>query len=630
MAYADLLDDRIVTQTEFTERDLIKLVPGFRWDAANKIWHGPVSWGSCQALRGVFAARLQVGPALQAWYGRELETRVNPCMALRDLLSLPPEGYDPRLRDFQRPGVSFLAYGRRVCLGDDMGTGKTVQAIAALNVLESVGEAVYPALVICPNSVKSGDGWEGHFATWAEGVETFVIKTGVQKAKSFKAAQVAIAQGRRVAIIINWEAARLHSRLAPYGTVRLKRCAQCGGGVEAADMKVSACEVHQKELNQIAFRTVITDEAHKQKDPTSKQTRAAWALQHTAEFRFALTGTPLANHPGDIWGLMHGVAPEDYPTKTKYNDRYCLMSWNTFGGLDIVGVRPDTRDEYFRILDPRFRRMPKELVLPFLPKKTRVRRYADMSAKQKKAYGDIESGMVTRLEDGRLVVTTNNLSRNTRLLQFSSSYATVNDAGDVRLADPSNKVDALMELIDEMGGRSLVVAAESLQLIQIAQARCDKAMRPITWSAITGGQTTDQRDRMKADFMEGRKQVMFLTIKAGGVGLTLVKADTIAFLQRSWSMLENMQTEDRVHRIGAEVHEAITVVDFVAPGTVEVDQIARLYEKAARMEEINRDKELALKSGNLAAVALLEAEYNNILASDLTGSEAISPQEATV
>jgi SNF2 family DNA or RNA helicase len=233
--------------------------------------------------------------------------------------------------------------------------------------------------------------------------------------------------------------------------------------------------------------------------------------------------------------------------------------------------------------------------------------------------------MVTRLENGDIVLTTNNLVQQLRLIQFSSSYAELDGEGHVRLAEPSNKLDVLMEIIEECEGKPIVVCAESRQLIMLAVARLEK--KKITYRTIIGGMTDDQRDAAILDFQEGRARIMLFTIKAGGVGLTMTAADTIVFLQRSWSMLENKQAEDRVHRIGAEVHESIHVIDIVAPDTVEEGQITRLYEKMARLEEIVRDREILRAAGRLADVQALEAEEQLILGTDLSGNDLL-PQGA--
>jgi SNF2 family DNA or RNA helicase len=87
------------------------------------------------------------------------------------------------------------------------------------------------------------------------------------------------------------------------------------------------------------------------------------------------------------------------------------------------------------------------------------------------------------------------------------------------------------------------------------------------------------------------------TYKAGGVGLTMSKANTLIRLQRSWSLVDNMQGEDRVHRIGSEKHESINIIDIVTDGTIEVQQCMRLYDKSQRMEEIVRDREQRIAHG---------------------------------
>lgn len=614
-AEASVEDGLIIVDTEFRDKDRIKLVPGHRWDSKSKSWTFPLAWASCQSLRGVFGEELTVGPLLTSWVGNELETRINPSLALRMVI----EGVDgdPRLREFQKPGVQWLATARHCVLGDEMGTGKTVQVIMALMLIEQLGGWPWPAVFVVPNQTKGSDkspkGWYGEFKTWAPHVRLIVIAgSAAARRKLFAEAEAAIAAGEPVAVIINWELARIHSKLAPYGSVRLKRCPKHGGPKEPIPVmnkktgeqemqpviKETQCEAHPKELNLIDWQTVVVDEAHKMKDPKSKQTRAVWAIQHASEpwYRWSLTGTVIADHPGDLWPIMHGVAPYDYPTKSAYTDRFCLMSWNAFGGLDVIGVRPDTKDEFFRILDPHFRRMTKAVVLKFLPQKVRHQRFAELTPKQMKAYNSMATSMVSFDDQGRPIIATNNLTMNLRLLQYSSASIEVNDEGKPRLTDPSGKLDVMMDLIDE-SEKPLVVCAQSRQLIELACLRLEK--KNIPYEKIVGGLTNDQREVAKANWIAGKAKVFLFTIQAGGTGLDGLQgqADTIVFLQRSWSMLENKQAEDRVHRIGSEVHESVNVIDVIAPGTVEEGQIARLYEKAERLEEINRDREALAAQG---------------------------------
>jgi SNF2 family DNA or RNA helicase len=229
----------------------------------------------------------------------------------------------------------------------------------------------------------------------------------------------------------------------------------------------------------------------------------------------------------------------------------------------------------------------------------------------------MEAQMATRLDDGTVLVSSNNLTLNTRLLQFASSYARLNEAGDVLLHEPSPKIDALMEIVDELGSKPVVVAAQSRQLIELAAARFDKqnakkGERHVEYRLVTGTVTGADRQRSIDDFQAGRAQVMLLTVAAGGVGLTLTAADTIVFLQRSWRMIDNRQAEDRIHRIGAEKHESITVIDFITKDTVEEDQIPKLHEKLRRLQELQRDVDVAEANGDQEAVARLRAEEGQL------------------
>lgn len=587
MPAAELTTDGRIALYDTTPRliDLYKTIPGHRWEEG--AWHYPLSWSTCKALRGIFANELQIGPRLNAWAHDELTRRIRPALELRTATEAP--GLE-HLYPFQRAGVAFLKVAGQALLADEMGTGKTVQSITAVEQLEDA----FPVCVVCPNSMKLT--WEKEWSRWAPSTRVIVISGGAaSKRKRFEEAHEAIKNGERVAIVINWEAVRLHSRVSGYGSIHL-----------------TASEKLSKELNGFEFKSVIVDEAHRMKDPKSKQTRAVWAVQHgdSVRYRFSLTGTPIANQPAELWSLMHGVAPQDFPRKSAFVDRYCLQSWNLFGGLDIVGVRPDTKDEFYSILDPRFRRMPKDLVLPFLPRKVRQVRYVEMGPKQAKAYRELESSMITQLDEGGVVIATNALAQYVRKSQFASAYVEILPDGQIRMSEPSPKLDVLEDILDELGSDAVVVAAESRQLIELAAARLEK--KGITYRMVIGGLTDQQRQAAVDDFQNGHARVMLMTLKAGGVGLTLTRAGVIVFLQRSWSMVDNKQAEDRVHRIGSEIHDKIVVIDMVTSDTVEEDQIPRLHEKIERLQEITRDIEVARANNDQQAVERLAAELGII------------------
>jgi len=598
--HAELVEDRIVVQTLWNEKEQIKRIPGARWNSTTKAWTLSPSWASCVQLRYMFPT-ITYGDGLRALIVAHRRDRVEPSLLLRELSQTDRDV--GRLYPFQRVGVDWLHVAGSALLADEMGTGKTIQVLTLLNELEDA----LPALVICPNSTKFN--WRDEAWKWFPWARSYVINgSAAERAKILKEA----AQDDSALVIINIEAVRGHSRLAPFGSIRLASCPDCGG----QDPRVTAarCEVHPRQLNDIAFRTVVVDEAHRIKDPHAKQTRACWAVGHgkTVTRRLALTGTPIANDPSELWSIGHFVDPVEYPRRSAFVDRYCLLAWGTYGGLEVKGVNPEHKDEFYQILDPRFRRMLKKIVLPQLPPKVRTTRHVELTPKQFKAYREIEESLVTRLEDGSLMVAKDDLVAQIRLLQFSSASMHSTPDG-YRMCDPSPKVDALVEIVEERAGRPFVAAAEHRQLVELAAARLEKLH--VHHGLITGGQSTYERNAILNSFQSGQLSVLLFTLKAGGTGLTMTAADLIVFMQRSWSMVDNVQAEDRVHRIGSEVHESIQVMDLVARGTVEETQVGRLWEKAMRLEEITRDR------ARLAAAGLstheLDDEEQRIMDSNL-------------
>jgi SNF2 family DNA or RNA helicase len=238
-------------------------------------------------------------------------------------------------------------------------------------------------------------------------------------------------------------------------------------------------------------------------------------------------------------------------------------------------------------------------------------------------YDELEEQMFTRTDSGQLLLTTNNLVKNLRLLQIASSSAEVEvipsedplvpDEWKVTLVEPSSKIDILVEVIEENEGRSLVASAMSRQLIELAAARLDKLKIPHV--LITGNVSEyDRRENLQL-FQSGRVKVLLFTSGAGGTGVDMTAADTLVRLQRSWSMLENVQTLGRIDRIGAEVHSSLNVIDVIAPDTVELDQLQKLREKEERFETIVRDR-VALAAAGLDTTGL-DTEYTIMMGSSL-------------
>ena len=572
--------DAITIATEWRFKELCKSIPGAAWSAKEQQWKAPLSWATCLALRSTFKDALQIGPGLADWAQNELVTRVTPANELRDLEDA--EG-DQDLFPHQRAGVAFLATARRALLADEPGLGKTAQTIRALKKLKET-EQVFPALIVCPNTLKKN--WKREFGMWWPDVRVTVITgSAAQRRKQF--------EEDTDVYVINWESLRSHSRLAPYGSVALARCPQCGGHDEK--VTENRCEVHVRELNTIDFKAVVADEIHRSKEPKSKQTRALWAATGDADIRYALTGTPIANNVLDLWSILHWLSPTEWPSKTRWIDRMVDTMLNAFGGMLVIGVKPHMNDEFYAAVHPRMRRMLKARVLPWLPPVMKERRDVEMSTKQAKAYKQMRDLMIAELDGGEALTAPSPLTQTTRLLQFSSSYAEIDVdeiTGEMKalLAEPSCKVDALMDDISsgDFGDDSVAVCAVSRQLIDLLSAAMIKAKIP--HGLITGAQDEDERQKAVDDFQSGKIKWILFTAQAGGVGITLTAARRLVMLQRPWSLVDYKQALDRVHRIGSEIHDSIVIMDYVTEGTIEERVIQVLDSKADNFEQIVRDK----------------------------------------
>jgi SNF2 family DNA or RNA helicase len=586
----------LISEYEWRYKELLDSIPSSQYKAKRGngpygSWQFSLTWQTCLALKNTFKEKLTIGPELKQWTSRLYTDVVLPAYNMRD--NLTAEGYEG-LYPHQKGDVAFLSLLKRGFLFNGMGSGKSISSFSAIKRLHEIGEDVFPVLIVAPNSTKYS--WEEEVEKVMPGLTIAVIDgTAAQRKKLFdKPAHV---------YIINWESVRNHSRLKPYGPIALKKCTDCKG----LDPKVkpTSCEAHNKELNNIEFKSVIGDEIHRIKDPKSKTARAFKAATGDAPIRIGLSGTPLASNPEDLFSPLNWMFPEAYPSSKKYIKRFCLTADSGWGPEIVVGLRPEMEAEFFQGIDPFTRRMPKEIILPFLPPIVKTRRDVEMGAKQAKAYKQMKEQMLAEVDDD-IIYTTSPLVKATRLLQFSSAFAEVEyrDIYDpkldmvvnkayVKLADPSCKLDAFVEDMDDFGESSVVVFAVSSQLINMLSARLTKL--GVAHGLITGDQDAKERKIHMDNFQSGQTKYILCTIAAAGTGITLTTGDTAVFLQRSWSMIENLQAEARVHRIGSEQHKKIHIIDYVTKGSSEESVFTAVAAKEENLEKILRDKVMMQK-----------------------------------
>ena len=626
---------QIVVESAYEHKDEIQKLLARKWSVADKVWTLPLAWSSCIQLRTAFGDDLDIAPDLGAWAAEFRKNVVDPAIKLREVITLDEDHNinevakqafklkdEIKLFPHQAAGAAFMATNTGCGIFDETGTGKSAQTISAMRAAHRAGHKdIFPALIVAPNSVKKT--WQREFKQWWPGLIVHIIEgSNAQRRKIFET------PGH--VYIVNYEQMHRHSRLAKFGNTALKRCTACGG----LDEKVTnaKCEVHERELNQIKFQTVVCDEAHRMLHP-SKQTRAIWSVSDKASRRYALTGTPIQDNINDLWFVLRYIRPEEFPSKTRFIDRYADTGYSQWGILEIHGIKKHMETEFRAVTQPLMRRMLKKIVLPFLPPIIRERRYVQMTPPQRKLYKEMVKNAMAILDAAdekavESIVASSPLSVNTRLLQFASSYgeiiempvkkkfedttSSVDEYLDIpidtykaeledeepelkqflKLALPSNKISTFMDDIEngDFGDSSVIVFAQSRQLIELLSTEMTK--KKLDHGLITGAQSTEERQQHIDDFQDGKTKYILVTIQAGGVGLTLTAANVNVFLQRAYSSTAMSQALSRSHRIGAQIHDSVTIVDYISEQTLEEKQLIALSEKDGRIEEILKDKDL--------------------------------------
>jgi SNF2 family DNA or RNA helicase len=339
--------------------------------------------------------------------------------------------------------------------------------------------------------------------------------------------------------------------------------------------------------------TVVADEAHRAKDRRAKQTRALKAVAFgtpaagtgPARFRYALTGTPVSSNSAEAWSILNFLDEVAWPAYSRLVDRYATTIWNMFGGMEIGGVRPETREEFYQAFEPYGIRRLRQQFDPFRPRVTREDLYVPMEPKQATAYNQLAKEMLAEL-DGGVLAATSGMHKSNRLHQLAQAYGEMVDKGrrdeegqaimDLQLKAPSNKVRAMSELVDEMGigsssaevqPRSIVFGSPSRQLIALCEAELNK--KKVPYCLVAGGIGDAEQDRQLADFEARRIRVALCVIQAAKEGLNeLVAADTLVFLQESWDRVENEQFVGRVDRPGQQ-SQSVSVIRVLSEGTLE-------------------------------------------------------------
>jgi superfamily II DNA or RNA helicase len=327
----------------------------------------------------------------------------------------------------------------------------------------------------------------------------------------------------------------------------------------------------QEKLGAIDWDTVILDETQVIKNPDSQIAKAAHRLR--GGFKIALSGTPIENKLDDLWSQFQFLNPGLLWKRSEFQERF---------GDAIRSGNPRKLERLRLRIKPFLLRRKKTEVAPELPPRTEVVLHCDLSDEEQHLYKAIVASskkeVVEKLETGGSVFAA--LEMLLRLRQACCHPFLVPGSG-LPAAYGSAKLDLLMESLEEsldLGHRALIFS-QWTSLLDLVEQRLTP--KEIHFSRLDG--STRNRDQVVSQFQkDDGPPVMLLSLKAGGVGITLTAADHIYILDPWWNPAAEDQAADRAHRIGQE--NPVFIHRLVARDTVE-DKILLLQKKKRALAE---------------------------------------------
>ncbi|RYZ66080.1 MAG: DEAD/DEAH box helicase, partial [Proteobacteria bacterium] len=459
-------------------------------------------------------------PAVDQWT-TGLEVEWSGKLAKRRTEALPdvevPKTLRADLRDYQREGFQFLARrttdGTGAILADDMGLGKTVQAIALL--LERGPQG--PALVVMPTSVQSN---------WRDELGRFAPSLTVKDADA--------------------EAGPNDVVLVSYGML-------------VADEAALAAR---------SWHTLVFDEAHALKNPTTRRWAAARGMN--ADATVLLTGTPVENHVGELHALFDVIAPGLLGSRAAFQRAF---------GIPIARGQRDVAAALRQMVRPLLLRRTKAEVLGELPPKTEMQRTIVPSTEERAFYEAVRR----RAQERLVALRSREKGRGQAHIEILSEIMRLRRAAiDPRLvggpdAPPGGKLAMLVRLVSDLRaeGHRALVFSQFLEVLDLAKEAL--ALEGVVCRRLDGSLNAAERAAEVEAFQGGSGDVFLLSLRAGGVGMNLTGADYVIHLDPWWNPAVEDQATDRAHRIGQE--RPVTVVRMVTEGTIEEKVLALHGEK---------------------------------------------------
>ena len=447
-----------------------------------------------------------------------------------------PDQLTAELRPYQREGFSWMStlWDHRLggVLADDMGLGKTLQVLALVARAEERGDLVQgPVLVVAPASVVQV--WAGEAARFTPGLRV-----------------VTVTAGRR--------------RRAPLAEV-----------VGAADLVVTTYDLLRRnaaELADLPWSGLVLDEAQAVKNHRTKGWSAARDLG--AERTYVLTGTPLENSLMDLWSLVSLAAPGLFGRSEHFHQTYAIPieadgTPSADGSPGSHGA-PGSDGAVGQALLDRLRRR----LRPFMLRRTKDEVAQELPAK-------VEQLLPVDLEPAHRKIYDRHLQRERQRVLGLLEDPDKNRIAIFRALTVLRQLSLDPSLVDEAHA-GLVTSAKITTLLQQLRELAAEGHRALVFSSFTSyldGSTRDRQARVEA-FREGEDPVFLISLKAGGVGLTLTEAEYVFLLDPWWNPAAEAQAVDRTHRIGQT--RPVHVYRLVSTDTVE-EKVVALQERKRQL-----------------------------------------------
>ncbi|HEX4925738.1 MAG TPA: DEAD/DEAH box helicase [Bdellovibrionales bacterium] len=428
-----------------------------------------------------------------------------------------PKDLQIELRSYQREGVNWLyrltRNGLGALLADDMGLGKTLQSLCVIE-----GKT----LIVCPTSVLQ---------SWSEQIRAYRPSLDVTVYHGPKRSLDSIER-------------RPHTKtsvmLTSYGIFR-------------AEIET---------LRKMHWQTIVVDEAQHFKNQDSQLSRALYQI--TAPIRITLSGTPIENSIDDIWAQFRFLNPGLLPPYSRFREE--------FTDLVELGETPAALRLRKKIRPFILRRM-KQDVAKELPPKTEMTLTFELNEPERELYEALrisaQKEVAETINEGGSLFSA--LELLLRLRQACCHQSLVPG----QRADGSTKTEVLLERLEESiaNGHKSLVFSQWTSYLDLIEPELEK--RRINYVRLDGS-TRDRESVVKAFQRENGPPVFLISLKAGGVGLTLTQADHVFILDPWWNPAVEQQAADRAHRIGQT--KSVFVYRLVAKDTVE-ERVLRLQER---------------------------------------------------